>query len=76
MSNPNKQSILTGVEIPIVIKLPPVPKSFALDTGGPESRISIDALSDAILRKVAAQWREELLKEARRLRGGRKPIIG
>lgn len=71
MSNPNQQ-LAANVVIEIGVKLPPVPKSLALNTPGVESRIRLGDLPATEVAHIANEWKKAFIAEAKEQRNVHK----
>lgn len=67
MSNPNKQTSFEAT-LTVGVKLPPIPKSLALDTPGVESRIRLGDVPMEQVRAIAKAWSKAFIDEAKRQR--------
>lgn len=67
MSNPNKQ-IAAKVKLSVGVKLPPIPKSLALDTPGVESRIRLGDIPASQIESIADKWWDAFVAEAQKQR--------
>lgn len=64
VSNPNKQ-VSFETTLTVGVKLPPIPKSLALDTPGVESRIRLGDIPADQIREIAKAWSKAFVAEAK-----------